>query len=355
MSIKALLPFVMLLALVACGKKEAKQEATNAVAQEEVIPIKVADIGAAVGTEPIEASGLLASETEARMSFKTGGVIQKVYVKEGDRVSKGQLLALLNLTEINAQVQQANESVQKAERDLKRVSNLYRDSVATLEQVQNLTTALNVAKNNLDIAQYNKTFSEIRATTSGVVIKKLMNEGELVGPGAPVLVVNATTRQDWVLRVGVSDKDWARLREGNRAEVRLDAFPNQVYTAAVKNLSPVPDPNSGLYQAELSLQGLDPSRMATGLFGKATLYPTVLQTKGLTAIPIDALVEGNGNQGYVFVPAGNVAKRIPIKVAHFDNQKAYVASGLEGITSIVVEGSAYLADGSKIKVIANQK
>lgn len=353
MTPKILLSLVLLTAMLACGKKEEKKEA--AVAIEEVIPVRIAEVGAAVATDPIQASGLLASETEARLAFKTGGVIQKIYVKEGDRVAKGQLLALLNLTEINAQVQQATESVQKSERDLKRVNNLYRDSVATLEQVQNLTTALNVAKNTLDIAQYNKTFSEIRATTSGVVIKKLMNDGELVGPGAPVLVVNATSRQDWVLRVGVSDKDWARLRDGNRADVHLDAFPNQSFSASVKNLSPVPDLNSGLYQAELSVQGLDPSRLATGLFGKATLYPTVLQTKGLTAIPIDALIEGNGELAYVFVPAGNVAKRIPIRISHFNNEKAFVASGLEGVESIIVDGSAYLTEGAKIKVVRSEK
>jgi multidrug efflux pump subunit AcrA (membrane-fusion protein) len=326
MTPKILLSLVLLTAMLACGKKEEKKEA--AVAIEEVIPVRIAEVGAAAATDPIQASGLLASETEARLAFKTGGVIQKIYVKEGDRVAKGQLLALLNLTEINAQVQQATESVQKSERDLKRVSNLYRDSVATLEQVQNLTTALN---------------------------KKLMNDGELVGPGAPVLVVNATSRQDWVLRVGVSDKDWARLRDGNRADVHLDAFPNQSFSASVKNLSPVPDLNSGLYQAELSVQGLDPSRLATGLFGKATLYPTVLQTKGLTAIPIDALIEGNGELAYVFVPAGNVAKRIPIRISHFNNEKAFVASGLEGVESIIVDGSAYLTEGAKIKVVKSEK
>ena len=81
----------------------------------------------------------------------------------------------------------------------------------------------------------------------------------------------------------------------------------------------------------------------------------MLQTKGLTAIPIDALIEGNGELAYVFVPAGNVAKRIPIRISHFNNEKAFVASGLEGVESIIVDGSAYLTEGAKIKVVKSEK
>ncbi|MFN8353745.1 MAG: efflux RND transporter periplasmic adaptor subunit [Spirosomataceae bacterium] len=335
--------------IVACGKKEAKKEA--AIVADEVVPVRVVSVTQASSSEPIRASGLLASETEARLSFKTGGVIQKIYVKEGDKVSKGQLLAMLNLTEINAQVQQANESVQKAERDLKRITNLYRDSVATLEQVQNLTTALNVAKNNFEIAQYNKSFSEIRATTSGVVIKKIMNEGELAGPGNPVLVINATGRQDWVVKVGVSDKDWARLREGNRAEVKIDAFPGKTFTANVKNLSVIPDVTSGLYQIELSLAGAEPSRMATGLFGQAVIYPSVTTQQPFKSVPIDAVIEGNGDDAFVYVPAGNKAKRVPIKVAYINNSKVFITSGLEEVGEVIVDGSAYLTDGTEIKIV----
>lgn len=134
-----------------CGKK---QEPKKALIEDDIVAVKLVDVSQANSTEALKASGLVASLEETRLSFKTGGIIEKIYVKEGQSVRKGQLLATLNLTEINAQVQQASESVQKYDRDLKRVTSLYRDSVATLEQVQNLTTALSVAKQSLEIASY---------------------------------------------------------------------------------------------------------------------------------------------------------------------------------------------------------
>lgn len=334
----------MLSLLIACGKKA---EEKKSLADEDVIAVKIANVVQANSNEEIKASGLVASLQEARLSFKTGGIIAKIYVKEGQNVAKGQLLASLNLTEINAQVQQATEGLQKAERDLRRVTNLYKDSVATLEQVQNLTTALNVAKQNLEIATYNQGFSKIYATSNGVIVKKLMNEGELAGPGTPVFFMNATGSNDWVLKVGVADKDWTRLHLGDKATVQLDAFPDTPFTATVSNLSQGADQSSGLYQAELKLntQG---KKLATGLFGNALIKLNMSQQN--TSVPVDAVIEGNGNDAFVYVVDNGKAHKVAIKVISIDNDKVFIQNPSSLITQVITDGSAYLVEGSKVKI-----
>ena len=330
---------------MSCGKK---RETKKALIEDDIVAVKLADVSQANSTEVLKASGLVASLEEARLSFKTGGIIERIYVKEGQNVRKGQLLATLNLTEINAQVQQANENVQKSERDLKRLTNLYRDSVATLEQVQNLTTALNVTKQFLEIATYNQGYSKIYASTNGVIVKKLMNEGELAGPGAPVFFMNASGANDWVMKVGIADKDWTRLHIGDRASVKLDAFPEITFTASVSNLSQGPDVNSGLYQAELKLN-IQGKKIATGLFGNAQIIPSIV--KKYISIPIDAIVEGNGDEAFVYVVADGKARKMPILLVGIDNTKAFIGSGLAGITQVITDGSAYLVEGNRVRVV----
>lgn len=337
--------FLIISLLVSCGKK---QETKKALIEDDIVAVKLADVSQANSTEVLKASGLVASLEEARLSFKTGGIIERIYVKEGQNVRKGQLLATLNLTEINAQVQQANENVQKSERDLKRLTNLYRDSVATLEQVQNLTTALNVTKQFLEIATYNQGYSKIYASTNGVIVKKLMNEGELAGPGAPVFFMNASGANDWVMKVGIADKDWTRLHIGDRASVKLDAFPEITFTASVSNLSQGPDVNSGLYQAELKLN-IQGKKIATGLFGNAQIMPSIV--KKYISIPIDAIVEGNGDEAFVYVVADGKARKMPILLVGIDNTKAFIGSGLAGITQVITDGSAYLVEGNRVRVV----
>ena len=68
--------------------------------------------------QSVDVLGVVLSETEARPSFKTGGVINRVYVEEGQYVKKGQLIATLLMNEIDAQVRQAEEGLSKAERDV---------------------------------------------------------------------------------------------------------------------------------------------------------------------------------------------------------------------------------------------
>jgi membrane fusion protein, multidrug efflux system len=341
----SILSFIIVSLLMSCGKKK---EIKKALMEDDIVAVKLVDVSQANSTEPLKVSGLVASLQEARLSFKTGGIIEKIYVKEGQNVSKGQLLATLNLTEINAQVQQATESVQKSERDLKRVTNLYRDSVATLEQVQNLTTALSLTKQSLEIASYNQGYSKIYSSANGVIVRKLMNEGELAGPGTPVFFMNASGTNDWVVKVGIADKDWTRLHIGDRASVQLDAFPETTFSASIANLSQGADQNSGLYQAELKLntQG---KKMATGLFGNAQITPSVIQKH--TSIPIEAVVEGNGDDAFVYVVADGKAHKLPIKLVGIDNTRAFVGTGLAGITQVITDGSAYLVEGSKVKVV----
>src|SRR5688500_4823617 len=85
---------------------------------DDAIAVKLQPVTTAQYAPVLKYSGSMASTAEARLSFKIGGVISKIYVKEGDHVVKGQLLATLDLTEINAQVQQASQGVEKGQRDV---------------------------------------------------------------------------------------------------------------------------------------------------------------------------------------------------------------------------------------------
>src|ERR1700759_2131607 len=114
------------------------------------IPVKVLPVKQYNGLEKIPVSGQFTTDDEVMMSFKTTGIISKIFVKEGDVIKKGQLLATLNLTEIDASLQQSQLAFEKATRDLQRLNNLYNDSVATLEQVQNAKTTRDLIAQQLN-------------------------------------------------------------------------------------------------------------------------------------------------------------------------------------------------------------
>ena len=335
-----------------CKKEKGNTQTTETAstqADSETILVKTKPVQLKNVVHEVVGTGMLMSKAEARLSFKTGGVISKIYVKDGDDVRAGQLLATLDLTEINSQVAQAELAVQKTERDLQRAKNLYADTVATLETVQNATTGADMARKTLEIARFNLKFSEIRAPRSGKVLKKMMNEGELVGPGMPVFFINeaSASNDSWVVRVGVSDRDWAALRIGNTATINFDAYPNEMFEGRVSKLADMIDATSGTYEVEISVSTKG-KRVAAGLFGHVRLRPNA--SVPMTVIPIEALVEGNGTEGYVYVLKDSVSvQKIKVKIVSIE-QKEIGVSGLSA-NAVITEGVAYLTENAKVKVV----
>ena len=336
-----------------CGNSDAKPRVSTADAPaEERIPVRTAPAQTKTIALPVHASGILSSSAEQRPSFKIGGIIRKIYVDEGDLVRPGQLLAVLDKTEIDAQVAQANQALLKAERDLGRVEGLYRDSSATLELLQNATTGRDVARETAKIAQFNQQYAEIRATRAGKIIKKLMNEGEITGPGMPVFVLFETGKDDWVVKVNVSDRDWARLSTGMNAQLHMDAYPGISFSGKVSDLAPAADPASGLYPVEIQVspQG---QRFAPGLFAQVDISPR--QAGSFTTVPVEAIIEGDGREAFVFVlqADGESVRKLPVQVAFIDGNQAVLSQRLADATEVITAGAPYLTEKKKVRKISD--
>jgi RND family efflux transporter MFP subunit len=315
----------------------------------EPIPVKVMALTQSNSSATINTSGQLTTDDETVLGFKTSGIIHAVYVKEGDKVKKGQLLAKLDLTEINAQVALAKHSFEKAQRDFNRVSNLYRDSVATLEQLQNAQTGMAVAKEQLDAAHFNQSFSEIHAPENGYVLRKFVNAGQVIGVGDPVLMTNGAIQNEWILKAGVSDKQWAVIKTSDKAKVNIDAFPGQLFTAKVIRKSEKADPQTGAFTIELEVDNQN-VKLANGMFASAEIQSGEVTTSW--SVPFEAVLDANGNEGFVFITNDNqTAIRQPVSIESFNGKNIRIAKGLEKANALIVAGSAYLSDRSPIQII----
>lgn len=347
--VSVLLTMALGATLIRCSQLNGKDQASSTMpVDQSAIAVRLSPVESVEVSLPVVSSGLITTTTEARLSFKIGGYVNRLFVKEGETVDKGQLLASLNHTEINAQVVQAKNGFEKSVRDLERVERLYRDSAATLEQVQNLKTASDVSREAYNIALYNLEHAQIHATTNGKVIRKLVNEGEFIAPGVPVFFINAANENDWVIRVGLPDVDWVRIKLRDRAIITTDAYPNSPFDAEVSLISEGADPVTGLYPVEVKIRS-NGKKLASGLFGKLEIIPQAKQK--LSTIPIESLVEGSGKRAYVFVPNETSVKKVAVDIAFMERDKVYISKGLDSIDQVINGGSAFLTEYSSITVI----
>jgi RND family efflux transporter MFP subunit len=222
--------------------------------------------------------------------------------------------------------------------------------VATLEQMQNARTALEIARQQNINAGFNQSRAELRATQSGYVLQKFVNDGQVVAPGTPVLCINGAANSDWILKVGVSDNQWASVLVGDKAVITTDAQPGKQFSAIVSKKPEGIDPTSGTFLLQLKLTGTNKTGIAAGLFGKAEITPS--QFIHAWSIPIEALLDGDKSEGYVFITNDRKrAEKIKVEVQRINNDHVVVSSGLENIKYLIISGNAYLDNGSKIRIV----
>jgi len=340
---------VIAVALLLSSCKEHPKN-TNPLSEPDIIAVKVSPLSSFRVPTSVQVTGLVSTKDQANYSFKIGGVISRILVSEGDFFRKGQLLATLNTTEISAGLSQSNLGVDKAQRDYDRAMNLYKDSVFTLEQLQNTRTALDVARKGKEAVAFNERYAKIYATSDGFVSKKVANEGEVIGGGMPVLLTNTIQQNaSYLLKAGVTDREWSSIKAGQAAKVTLDGFPDQLFEATVYRKLQSADREIGSFQIELKLK-LHNVAPPVGMFGKADIE--IDQVENAIVIPYNALVEADGKKGYVFTTVGaDKVKKIPVNIMKFETDKVYLSDKMDGINQIIISNSAYLNEQSVVKII----
>ena len=339
----------LLMAVISC-----KQEyTTNETARDSNTAKKVRLAKTALRAEihTIVASGVLSSKEEVLLSFKTGGIVQQLNAEEGDLIAKGNQLGQLNLAEINAQVKAAKNAVEKAKRDLKRINNLYQDTAATLEQKQNTETALEIARSNYEIAQFNLQYSTIKAPIQGKVLHRFVEVGELVAPGQPIYkVASSGTERSQILRIGLADKDIVKVQLKDTAIVRFDALPEQEFTATVTEIAEAAKARTGLFEVELSLTAFS-SVLKNGFVGKINLIPNNGEQR--CRIPMNALVEGKGKEAVIFYTTNQqTVQQAKVQVQNIGADYFTVAAdGLPKNAQIISEGAPYLTINDTIQIL----
>ncbi len=297
---------------------------------------------------PIRASGTLAQASEQTLSFKVGGIVARMSADVGDAVRAGQVLATLDLTEIDAQVQAARSASEKADRDLARAQRLLADSVATPTQVRDARTQSEVAASSLRAAEFNRAFAVVRAPESGRVLARMAEPNELVAPGQPVFRVG-TQSGGWVVRVALADRDVVRVRVGDAARVALGAFAGESFGGRVMQVAYAASGPGGTFEVEIAIADPD-GRLRSGFVATVEIAP---QGDGHALVPASALVSGDGDRGVVFaVDESGVVRERSVRVLTFTGDHLAIADGLQGVARVVTTGAPFLTSGDTVTVAA---
>jgi membrane fusion protein, multidrug efflux system len=331
------------IAAAGCGGVEAAQAADRP--PEQAVSVHLARISHGPLAQRVHASGTLHQKSEADLSFKVGGVVTRVAADVGNRVKRGQVLATVDQTEARAADAQAREALGKATRDLERVQHLLGQGAVGQVEAQNAATALEVARAAAEAADFNLRHTSIVAPDDGVIDRRAIEVGEIVGAGRPVFHMGCNAR-GLIVRAELADRQVLQIRRGDVARVMLDAKPTAALSAHVTQIAGDASPGTGTFAVELRLD-TPPFGLPSGLTAKIEIDT---HEQPVTSVPIGALVDGSGDAANVFVVVGERAKRVPVRVGFLTEDRAALASGLEQLDRVVDLGASQLTDGALVQI-----
>ncbi|GLQ32657.1 efflux RND transporter periplasmic adaptor subunit [Litoribrevibacter albus] len=301
-------------------------------------PINTVDIETVEDAVSFYSSGLVANKAQSRLSFKTSGIVQKITVDDGQQVRKGQLLAQLDLSEIQAQQRQAQADFKQASLDVTRLETLVAQRLAPKEKLDNALIRKDKAKAALNIAEFNLKHSQIIAPASGVVITKHIEMDELISAGQPVITFSPNSK-GWVVKAGLIDREAVYVNLGDTTTIELDAYPGQRLEGEVTEIAAQANPNTGLFEVEISINE-EPFRLLSGLYAHINVHPQ--DQPVLYRVPTSSLLTANGKQATVaqMNPVSRSIEMMTVNVHSLSTDSVLISNGLNTAWPIVT-GSPY--------------
>lgn len=313
------------------------------------VAVTVAQVKHELRSKPIRNSGRISHKNEIRLSFKTGGLIELIKVEEGDQVDAGQILAILDLEEINAQQQRAASNYKRTADDLERFSKLYDEALVSLQIKQNAQSLRDSAAAELQIANFNKKLSVIRAPADGRILKRFVESSELIRPGQTVFLL-ASSKQGSVVRVGLIDQDIVKVAVGDPASITLDAYPGRTFTGVVSEVALSTDSKAGTFEVEILIddQGFT---LRSGLIARVEIQPVLGDLQYY--IPIEAVFKADNGFARVFVldEDKHVVNEVRVEIIEFLQDEVAVRGSLKASDRVIKLGAPYLSDGSVVSVV----
>ena len=306
----------------------------------------------------LDASGYVTARMQATVSSKITGKVLEVFIEEGMFVEKGQILAQLDDSSVQAELNFAKTQLKEAQRVFNRTSELRKDNLASQASLDAAESQVDGLKARLDISKQIVADMQIRAPFSGVVINKAAQPGEMISPvsaGGGFTRTGIGTIVDMgslEVEVDVNESYINRVQPGQPAITNLNAYPNWDISSEVIAIIPTADRNKATVKVRIGLLEKDarvlPDMGAKVSFLKDQVIETPEKLEGVM-IPSSSLVK-EGNLSYVFVIQNGLIRKTKVTVGSLSSNFSRITNGIEVGDNVVTDPNNELQNGQEVLI-----
>ena len=305
----------------------------------------------------VTASGELDAVERVNVSPKRQGLIEQLFVDEGDTVKAGQALARMDAgdlrdreQELVANIRSADAELERSASELRRNEPLYRQGAISFNDLNRFRAdekvkrmAVNAARQRLDQRYVEKEELIVRAPFDGVISQRFANPGAFVTPTTTASASAGATSSSIVelsqgleVLAKVPESDLGRLRLGMPASVRVDAFPDRRFAARVRQIAPRAVKTNNVTSVEVKLALVDPApELRIGMTADVDFQTGRLQAR--TLVPTVAVVTEEGKPGVLLVGKENQPTFQPVELGVSSGRNTQILAGLEPGSRVFID------------------
>uniref|UniRef100_A0A7C4Y347 Efflux RND transporter periplasmic adaptor subunit n=1 Tax=candidate division WWE3 bacterium TaxID=2053526 RepID=A0A7C4Y347_UNCKA len=311
------------------------------------------DVTREIVRKTVSASGTIVSENEADLSFAASGEISEIYVKTGDDVKRGELLASLYNYDTSQTVKAAKDTRDVAKRDLELFIQTYEDNKDDLGGskeyeigVKRLEELLSKAEASYQatIGTLSKTY--IYAPFSATVVDIFKEKGEIASAGESIL--KTADLNNLFFETDVDQEDFGALKINQQVEIELDPYETNVFNGTVSKLPKYADSDTEQFTIRISITKDNEHSVLLGMRGDAKIIVSTTSNE-VSALVFDSIFKDEGGT-YVWVLESDKLKKLPIEVGLEGDLYTEVKTDLSGKEIYVPVGNEEFKEGNKVQV-----
>lgn len=334
------LPLLMMSMLAACGEEQVTKKEDKYAIPVETTTVMQGDVSSFYST-----TATLEAPQEANVVSRISGLIESITVEEGDRVRKGQVLAVIDAKRQQYDLDRSEAEVKIIEQELNRLNKMSNKEFISADSLAKLEYNLQAAIAKKDLAELQVKESRVISPIDGVIAKRYVKAGNMAKEfGDLFYIVNQDELHGIV---HLPEQQLTSLKLGQEAQIFSNQQSNQTIDAKVLRISPIVDPQSGTFKVTLAVPN-ENARLKTGMFTRVELkYDT---HENVITVPYSALINQDNKQA-LYVIEGTNANRREVTIGYREGDAVEIVSGIKPGEQVVTRGHQNLKDQSLVEVI----
>ena len=322
--------------------QQLKEKLLGSPAEERVIPVGVQVIGEVSGIVNNTYPGYLEEGQSVDMAFKYGGTLLQLFVEEGSKVRKGQVLARVSSPQMESTQRSAQASLEQAQDAYDRLKKVYDNGSLPEIKWREMVANLEKAKAALDLANAMLEDNKITAPFNGTVNSLNATLGENITPLKPIMRIINTN--GLTVKISVPENEITKVQVGDTAEVVIPALNDRLYMGKVTEKSLTASLLTHSYPVKVLIERPD-EELVPGMIGKVVLKADV--SKGIVVPANAVLINQEGK--FVWVMEDGRATRRKITLSGYSGTGVIVSEGLKTGDIVIVEGYQKVSEGMKVE------